>query len=93
MRYGLAITAEVTESIRILPPLIKRQIRGGLESIQEDPHLGKPLQDDLHGLWSYRVSRYRIVYLIHEHHIEVEVIDLGPRSIIYERVSVSRQKQ
>ena len=86
MKYRLIIPLLVKEDIRTFPPSLKNQIRAGLEAIQENPHLGKPLKDELRGLWSYRVNRYRIVYRIVHHRIEVQVIDLGLRAIIYERV-------
>lgn len=86
MKYRLVIPPGVEETIRVLPPSLKSQIRAGLEAIQEDPHLGKPLKEELRGLWSYRVNRYRIVYRILHHSIEVQVIDLGPRAVIYERI-------
>lgn len=86
MKYRMVIPPLVEETIRILPPSLKNQIRAGLETIQEDPHSGKPLKDELRGLWSYRVNRYRIVYRIEHRFIEIRVIDLGPRTVIYDRV-------
>lgn len=86
MKYQIIIPPLVERTIRILPPSLKSQIRAGLEAIQEDPHIGKPLKDELRGLWSYRVSRYRIVYRIDHRVIEVQVVDLGPRTIIYDRI-------
>lgn len=86
MRYRLVIPPLVEETITHLPPNLKRKIRSALEAIREDPHLGKPLKDELRGLWSYPVSRYRIVYRIHRGRIEIQVIDLGPRNLIYARV-------
>lgn len=86
MKYRILIPPFVEETIRILPPSLKNPIRAGLEAIQENPHLGKSLKDELRGLWSYRVNRYRIVYRIEHRRIEVQVIDIGPRSVIYERI-------
>ena len=86
------IPPPVEETIIRLPPNLKGKIRSALETIREDPHLGKPLKDELEGLWSYRVSRYRIVYRIHHGRIEIQVIDLGPRNLIYERVFEAMKK-
>ena len=79
--------------ILALPPNLKRKIRSALEAIREDPHLGKPLKDELRGLWSYRVSRYRIVYRIHHGRIEIQVIDVCPRNLIYERAIEAIREQ
>ncbi len=48
-----------------------------------DPHSGKALTEELSGLRSYRVSRYRIVYrLVQER--QIELVAVGPRERIYE---------
>ncbi len=86
MKYRLTLSPEAEKTIRQLAPDLKRKIRFALEEIQEDPYLGKPLKDELKGLRSYRVHHYRIVYRIHHHQIEIQVIDIGPRSLIYDRV-------
>lgn len=72
--------------IRVLPPSFKKQVRAGLEAIQENPHIGKSLKDELRGLWSYRVNRYRIIYRIEHRRVEIQIIDLGPRAMIYDRI-------
>lgn len=86
MKYRLVIPPAVQGIISGLPPNLKGKIRAALEAIREEPHLGKSLKDELRGLWSYRVSRYRIVYRIRHARIEIQVIDVGPRILIYERV-------
>ncbi len=88
MKYKLFIPLNLLQAIAVLPPGLKRQIRTALDEIVQDPQVGKPLRDDLLGCRSYRVGRYRIVYWIHEKRIEVEIIDVGRREIIYERSSV-----
>lgn len=93
MKYRLIIPPSVEETIAQLPPNLKRKIRSALETIREDPHLGKSLKDELRGLRSYQVSRYRIVYRIHHGRIEVQVIDIGPRNLIYERILEAIKEQ
>jgi len=91
LKYRLVIPPAVEGIISRLSPNLKSKIRAALEALREDPHLGKPLKDELRGLWSYRVSRYRIVYRIHHGRIEIQVIDVGPRNLIYKRVLVALQ--
>ena len=67
--------------------MLKMQIRQALEELGSDPYVGKPLQRQLKGLYSYRVSRYRIVYRIRRQEILVEVIDIAARSLVYARVA------
>lgn len=86
MNYRLVIPPGVEQALSHFPPHLKRKIRAALEAIREEPHLGKPLKDELQGLWSYRVTRYRIVYRIHHGRIEIQVVDVGPRNLIYEKL-------
>lgn len=86
MKYKVVIPPLVEQIIRVLPPTLKNQIRAGLEAIQEDPYSGKLLKEELRGLRSYRVNRYRIVYRVVSHRVEIQIIDLGPRTEIYDRV-------
>lgn len=93
MKYCLVVPPAVERTIASLPPNLKKKIRSALEEIREDPHLGKLLKDELRGMWSYRVSRYRIVYRIRHHLIEIQVIDIGSRNLIYERILETIKEQ
>ena len=86
MNYLLIIPPQVEESVAHFHPLLKRKVRYALQEIQYDPLLGKPLKGPLEGLRSYRVTRYRIVYRMVRRKIQIQVIDIGPREIIYERI-------
>ncbi len=88
MKYKLVIPPNLARAIAALPPDLKRRIRTAMDEIMRDPQVGKPLRGDLLGCRSYRVGRHRIVYWIHEKQIEVEIIDVGRREIIYERSAV-----
>ena len=74
---------EVAASIRRLHPHLKKKVRFALETIARDPFSGKALKDDLQGLMSFRVSRFRIVYRI-DARKDIEIVTIGPRRIIYE---------
>ena len=50
--------------------------------MREDPYKGKMLKGDLTGVWSWRFSKYRILYEIKNEKIEVFVIDIGLRKNI-----------
>ena len=82
--YLLRVTDEVATLIRGLHPLIKSHIRAAFQTILEDPHCGKNLKEDLHGLRSYRVKKYRIIYRIVSEKKELEIVAVGPRRNIYE---------
>jgi len=48
-----------------------------------NPYSGKALKDELAGLRTFRVSRFRIIYRI-VHNKEIEIVTIGPRERIYE---------
>ena len=61
-RYLVRIPSEVEAFVRRLHPIIKTKIRNAIDEIGNDPYLGKPLKDELAGLFSFRVSTYRAHY-------------------------------
>ena len=75
--------AHVAELIRGVHPQIKRKLRAGIEAIAAHPRAGNSLKDDLRGLWSFRVGKYRIIYRIAARRC-VELVACGPRERIYE---------
>lgn len=89
----LRIPDHITFLIRKSHPEIKRKIKSGLEHIQKTPEAGKSLKDELKGLRSYRVSRFRIIYRISTRNI-IEIVTVGPRKVIYEetfRIIIKRE--
>ena len=83
MKNRLRVPEHIVSLIRQSHPEIKAKIRAGLEYIQKEPEAGKSLKDDLEGLKSYRVGRFRIIYRISTKNI-IEIVAIGPRTIIYE---------
>jgi mRNA interferase RelE/StbE len=79
----LRIPAAVAERIRGLHPEIKCKVRAALKAVLEDPRAGKVLKDELEGLRSYRIGRYRVIYRIGRQGV-IEVVAVGPRQRIYE---------
>ncbi len=84
--YLLVIPPDIQSYIRNLHPQIKSKIRRALEEISKNPEIGKLLEDQLVGFYSYRVDQYRIVYSIHHEKIQVEIVDIDKRSIIYSKL-------
>ena len=76
----LRIPHEVTALVRGLHPVLKRKVRAGLEALLQDPYAGKALRNELQGLRSYRVGRFRIIHRLRE---DVELVAFGPRDSIY----------
>ena len=81
--YRLRVADHAAVVLRSLHPNIKRKIRSALHAIIADPFTGKALGDELSGLRSFRVSRFRIVYRLAQDKV-IEIIAIGPRERIYE---------
>ena len=81
--YKLRVPDHLVGFIRGLHPEIKRKIKGSLKIIASEPGSGKPLKDELEGLRSLRVSRFRIIYRIAGPK-EIQIVAIGPRDRIYE---------
>ena len=71
---NLRIPQHLVEFIRGLHPEIKRKVKGSLKMLMADPDAGKPLKDELEGLRSLRVSRFRIIYRSAEPGSEIQVV-------------------
>jgi len=83
-KYLLRVPDDVASVLRKLHPSIKTRIRAGLKAILADPYCGKSLKDDLTGLRSRRVKRYRIIYRVRPAKRPIEIVAVGPRRAIYE---------
>jgi mRNA interferase RelE/StbE len=83
MRYRLRVPDETADFLRSLHPEIKRKMRAALNIIVSEPGAGKSLQDELRGLNSFRVGRFRIIYKVASKRI-IEIVAIGPRKTIYE---------
>ena len=82
MTRRLKVPDEVARLIRGLHPDLKRRVRSVLDDIVHNPVIGKPLRDELEGLRSCRIGRFRVVYRAVG--TAVEIVAVGPRRTIYQ---------
>jgi mRNA interferase RelE/StbE len=79
----LRMPEETADFIRNLHPEIKRRVKAALKAILSDPDRGKSLRNELKGLRSFRVGRFRIIYRKPSEGI-IDIVAIGPRKYIYE---------
>lgn len=89
----LKISDETALAVRSLHPELKRKIKSALQAVLADPQAGKALKDELEGLRSFRVGRFRVIYRMDNKNEIIEIIAVGPRKIIYEETLRLLQKQ
>ncbi len=91
-KYKIRITNQVAEFVRGMHPHLKSKIKASLKIIVLNPNEGKALKDELAGLRSFRVSRFRIIYRVQRN--VVEIVTIGPRERIYEETfSILKKKK
>lgn len=79
----LRMPEETADFIRNLHPEIKRRVKAALKAILSDPDRGKSLRNELEGLRSFRVGRFRNIYRKPSEGI-IDIVAIGPRKYIYE---------
>lgn len=87
MLYRVKITSFANDIAKKLSPEIKKTARAALNELAENPYLGKELQTELSGFWSYRFLRYRIVYKVDRQEKTIIVWAIGHRRDIYETMN------
>jgi len=83
-KYELLYSETSRKLILKLHPRLKPVIKSKIESIREDPYIGKPLERELSGYLSVRTNRYRIIYKILEDKRVIQIYHVGHRRDIYE---------
>jgi len=61
MTYKLRVPDDIAEVVRGMHPHLKRKVKASLKLILEGPGEGRELKDELVGLRSFRVGRFRII--------------------------------
>lgn len=83
--YKLIISNKVAKEIKEITKKSRDSLIAGLEEIQENPLIGKPLKRELTGRFTYRIGTYRIIYKINKQDKVINIITAGHRSYVYEK--------
>lgn len=87
IRYRAELRGHVAESIRHLPPELKRRVKAAIRAIAADPSVGEALHGELQGRRKFRVRRYRLIYRIDGSAKVVDFVALGHRRTAYEELT------
>ena len=82
--YRLIISPQAQKELKKIKKAHQLPIRLLIEEIREDPQLGKSLNRDLKGKFSYRLGVYRIIYKVNQKDGIINIISVGHRSKIYD---------
>ncbi len=83
--WTLKLSPQATDFYESLTGKYKQQLENAFNRLSHDPRIGKMLKGDLSGYWSYRVGLYRILYVIRNTEIVVEILRIQHRKEVYEK--------
>jgi mRNA interferase RelE/StbE len=83
MAHNFRVPGEIVSLIRGMHPVLKKRIKLAFNEILKDPYRGKALKEELDGLRSFPIKRFRIIYKVSSKK-QISIIALGPRKYIYE---------
>ena len=84
-KIRLIYLPEARNAVKKLPPAVKPIIKREIEKLQDNPHLGKELIDELDGFRSLVISRYRVIYFLpdYESAADIQIHFIGHRRDVY----------
>ena len=83
MQYELRFKPSAEKEIEKIDSRYKPRILEAIVSIRQDPYVGKKLEGERKGEWSYRVWPYRIIYKIYKSELLIIIIHVGHRQGVY----------
>ncbi|HUD44763.1 MAG TPA: type II toxin-antitoxin system RelE/ParE family toxin [Patescibacteria group bacterium] len=81
--YHIVISPQAKKELKSIIKIYRKGVSEAIESLKDDPWLGKPLTRELTGRFSYRIGVYRIIYKIKEKEKIVYIFSAGHRATIY----------
>ena len=82
--YRIIIAPSAKKGLKTIAKIYRKGIAEAIDSLSDDPYIGKPLTRELTGRYAYKVGVYRIIYKINEKDKTVYIFNAGHRATIYE---------
>ena len=87
--YRVELTANARKQLRKMDRfdarILATWIRDNLDGCTDPRAFGKGLSTNRSGEWRYRVGSYRILALIHDKTVAIEIFSIGRRDKVYGR--------
>ena len=81
--HKLRVPDEIVSLIRGMHPILKKRVKAASSEISHNPYCGKAFKEELAGLRTFQIKRFRIIYKVSTKK-QIDIIALGPRKYIYE---------
>jgi len=83
MAWEIRFEKKAQKGLDKIPLQYQRRILAILPAIADNPFIGKKLDGELAGLYSYPVRPYRIIYRIYKKLLLIIIIRVGHRQGVY----------
>lgn len=84
MGYSIRFSNSASKEFqRLKDKKLKDRIAQALEYIAEEPSVGKPLQAEFKGCYSYPIGDYRVIYAFSREKRFVDIIRIDHRRQVY----------
>jgi len=83
MLFRVVIPKKVQKEISNIDQRYKDRILAVVTRLRSDPFMGKKLDGDHQGQWSYQVWPYRIIYEVHKNELVILLVKIGHRQGVY----------
>ena len=83
MSYDSSISRKAAKRLKQFPQPLRGCIEEAIETINQFPHDGEPLQGNFQGFFKVRVGKYRIIYEIDEAEKQVLIGVIDSRGSSY----------
>lgn len=83
VEYSARALKQLKKMSRFDAAIITSWIGNHLEGADDPRRWGKPLKGDHSGEWRYRVGNYRVLCVLHDDVLLVEVVAIGHRQGVY----------
>lgn len=83
MKWEIRLEKRAQKELDKIPIQYQKRILAILPIIADDPFVGKKLEGELSGLYSYRVWPYRVIYKIYKKQLLILIIRVGHRQGTY----------
>lgn len=84
--YEIEIAPKVLKFLAHLQennPAIAGRLFNAIDELKQFPHKGKKLMGDLKDFRSLRVSQYRILYVVYEKRVLIQIVKIALRRDVY----------
>ena len=83
MLYRIVLPKKAQKDLDSIDQRYCDRVKASLIALSHDPFMGKKLEGEYCGCYSYRVWPYRIIYYIEKRKVIVVIVRVGHRQSVY----------